>query len=317
MKRNFMLCAVLAAAMLLIPLTAISEPQREPVVNEDPEDSYDGFISVMKTSDGTVEEIPEKEYLVGVLAAEADMSYHDEALKAQCVAGYTYALYTGENGKAQTEGEADITDNTQVHQGYLSKAERQKKWGEKFDENEERAADIVQSVLGQAIYYEDEPIMAVYHALNNGSTQSAQTVWKKSYPYLVKVESPGDKLSVDYSKVVEFTFDEFKEKITKIDGITLGDDESKWIGQVEKNPEKYVLGVYIGGNEVAAADVRTALGLRSCCFDINRSEDKITVETYGYGHFVGMSQYGADYMARQGSDYREILTYYYPNTKIK
>lgn len=314
MKRNFTLCAVLAAAMLLIPLTGIREKAEEPVINVSTQDDYDGFISVMKTDDGVIEEIPEREYLIGALAAEADMSHHDEALKAQCVACYTYALYTK---GSKENGEADISDNTKEHQGYLSKSERQKKWGDNFSKYEEKATDIVESVLGEAIYYEDKPIMAVYHALNSGTTQSAQTVWKKSYPYLVKVESPGDKLAVDYTEKVGFTYEDFKEKITKIDGVTLGEDEEKWIGQIEKNPSGYVLGIYIGGNEVAAADVRTALELRSCCFDVDTSEDEITFETYGYGHLVGMSQYGADYMARQGSDYREILTYYYPNTKIK
>lgn len=314
MKRNFTLCAVLSAAMLLIPLTAIREKPDIPVTNVSTDDSYDGFISVMKTSEGIVEEVPEREYLVGALAAEADMSYHDEALKAQCVACYTYALYTRRN---KSDSGADITDNTQVHQGYLSKAERQKKWGDNFSKNEERATNIVESVLGEAIYYEDEPIMAAYHALNNGTTQSAQTVWKKSYPYLVQVESPGDKLSVDLTKAFDFTYEEFKEKITKIDGVTLGDDEEKWIGQIEKNTGGYVLGLYIGGSEVAGTDIRTALELRSSCFDVNKNEEKITIKTYGYGHLVGMSQYGADYMARQGSDYREILTHYYPNTNIK
>ena len=314
MKRNFILCAVLAAAMLLIPLTAINDSVQKPAVEAPADDEYDGFISVMKTGDGTVEEVPEREYLIGALAAEADMDYHDEALKAQCVACYTYALYT--RGTKTADG-ADITDNTQVHQGYLSKQERQKKWGDDFSKNEDKASAIVESVLGEAVYYADKPIMAVYHALNNGTTQSAQTVWKKSYPYLVSVESAGDKLSVDLTEEITFTYDEFKEKITRIEGITLGDDKDRWIGQIEKNPGGYVLGIYIGAGEVAAADVRSALELRSCCFDVERGEKKITITTYGYGHLVGMSQYGADYMARQGSDYKEILAHYYPGTIIK
>ena len=313
MKRNFMLCAILAAAMLLIPLTAIQKSTEAPAVSIS-EDAYDGYISVMKTAEGLVEEIPEREYLIGALAAEADMSHHDEALKAQCVACYTYALYTREGNGSD---KADISDDTKVHQGYLTKAERKEKWGLGFTENEERATEIVESVLGRMICYGDEPIMAVYHALNNGATQSAQTVWKKSIPYLKSVESAGDKLSVDLEKRVDFTYEEFKEKITKIDGVTLGEDKKRWIGQIEKNIGGYVLGVYVGGSELAAADVRTALNLRSCCFDISRNDEGVTVKTYGYGHMVGMSQYGADYMARQGSDYREILAHYYPGTIIK
>ena len=313
MKRNFTLCAILAAAMLLIPLTAIQKSPEIPVASAN-DDAYDGYISVMKAADGMVEEVPEREYLIGALAAEADMSHHDEALRAQCVACYTYALYTRKNNSTD---KADISDDTNVHQGYLTKNERKEKWGDAFTANEEKATEIVESVLGEAIYYEDEPIMAVYHALNNGTTQSAQTVWKKSIPYLTSVESPGDKLSVELEKKYDFTYEEFREKITKIDRVALSEDKKKWIGQIEKNAGGYVLGVYIGGSELTAADIRTALELRSCCFEISRNDDCITVKTYGYGHMVGMSQYGADYMARQGSDYREILSYYYPHTNIK
>ncbi len=315
MKRNFTLCAILAIAMLLIPLTAIRDRQipTEQTIAQDSD--YDGFISVMKTADGVTEEVPEREYLVGSLAAEADMSYHDEALKAQCVACYTYALYTRESGK--TQNSADITDNPQIHQGYLNQSERKEKWGKDFEKNEERANMVVDSVLGQAIYYNSKPILAVYHALNNGKTQSAQTVWKTSLPYLIQVESAGDKLSVDYSSEVSLSTEDFKEKITKIDGVKLDENKEKWIGQTERNSSGYVMSVHIGGNAVSSADLRTALSLKSCCFTVSTDEDSVTFETYGNGHLVGMSQYGADYMARQGADYREILTHYYPETKIQ
>ena len=149
-------------------------------------------------------------------------------------------------------------------------------------------------------------------------SQTATLMMNGKYANAVLLGEGGEgRCFVDLTAEMTFTYDEFKDKITRIEGITLGDDKDRWIGQIEKNPGGYVLGIYIGSGEVAAADVRSALELRSCCFDVERGEEKITITTYGYGHLVGMSQYGADYMARQGSDYKEILAHYYPGTIIK
>ncbi|MBQ8574749.1 MAG: stage II sporulation protein D [Clostridia bacterium] len=316
MKRNFTVCAILAAAMILIPLAAMKQGETKVVSDIDDPVTTDGYISVMKTENGKVEELDEREYLIGALAAEMDITCHDEALKAQVIACYTYVLYTRENGSSDDLNGADISDSPQTHQGYLNEEQRKKKWGEKFEEYEKKAGEIVDSVSGQAVYYEEKPIMAVYHDLNSGKTQSASTVWKKDVPYLIEVESPGDKLSTAYSSEVSFTYDEFEKMIKKIDGVTLDKDKEKWIGDVKKNGD-YVESVEVCGNKISSVDFRTALDLKSCCFKINSDEDGITVETLGNGHLVGMSQYGADYMSRQGADYREILTHYYPGTKIQ
>ncbi len=315
MKKNFIVCSILAVAMILIPLIAMQEPTNKAVSAIENEDEYyDGYISVMKTKTGEINDLTEREYLIGVLAAEMDLSYHTEALKAQTVASYTYALYISEYG--DVEG-ADISDDSQKHQGYLSKSEREKKWGEKFDEYEKKAEEIIDSVLGIAIYFNDKPIMSVYHDLSSGNTQSAETVWKKDIPYLVQVESPGDKLSTDYSYSVDFSYDEFEKLIKKIDGVEIKGDKENWIGAVEKNESGYAEYVTVCGNKVSSADLRTALSLRSCCLSIECTTEKITVKTLGNGHMVGMSQYGADYMARQGSDYREILSHYYKEVEIR
>lgn len=317
MKRNFTVCAILAAAMILIPLAAMRHGENQVQASPAEPVSMDGYISVMKTENGKVEELEEREYLIGVLAAEMDLSSHAEALKAQVVASYTYVLYMRENGSSADLNGADISDSSQTHQGYLSLEERKVKWGDKFEEYEQKAGEIVDSVKGQALYYDNKPILAVYHDLNNGKTQSALTVWKKDIPYLTQVESPGDKLSTDYSTTVALTYDEFEKMIKKIDGVKLDGNKEKWIGDVEKNGSGYVESVEVCGNEISSADFRTALDLKSCCFSIECSDEKITVRTLGNGHMVGMSQYGADYMSRQGSDYREILTHYYPDTKIQ
>ncbi len=317
MKRNFTVCAILAAAMILVPLITMQENKPTEPVSEINSDGYDGYISVMKSENGTVEELSERDYLIGALAAEADMSYHDEALKAQAVACYTYALYTRHNKATEALNGADISDSPQTHQGYISKEERKEKWGDRFDEYEKKAGEIVDTVIGKAIYFENKPIMAVYHDLNSGKTQSAKTVWGKEIPYLLQVESPGDKLSTDYSTTVSISYDEFETRIKKIDGVKLEGKRKDWIGKVNKNSSGYVESVEVCGNEISSADFRTVFELKSCCFSIESNGERITVRTLGNGHMVGMSQYGADYMARQGSNYREILLHYYRETEIK
>lgn len=317
MRQNITVCALLMAAMILLPLAAMQSDVNAENVNSVPDSEYDGYISVMKTENGKVEDLDTTEYLVGVLAAEVDMKYHEEALRAQAVAAYTYALYIKKSDLSESLNGADISDDPQMHQGYLTVEERKEKWGNNFDEYEKRTKSIVESVKGKMIVYNNEPIMAVYHDLNNGRTQSAQTVWKKDVPYLVQTESPGDRLSNTYSKEEKFTYQQFKELIEKIDGVQLDGESKEWIGKTVKNDDGYVTSVEVCSDSVSSADFRVALGLRSCCFEIDSSDDGITVRTFGNGHMVGMSQYGADYMARQGSDYEEILAHYYKNIEIQ
>lgn len=301
----------------MIPLVAMKTDVEKPMKKNDPDEKYNGYISVMKSENGKVDAIEETEYLKGVLAAEMPMEYHEEALKAQVVAAYTYALHQRQKADSQDLNGADISDDPGVHQGYLSREDRQKKWGDNFEEYEQKAQEIVESVSGVKILYDGQPVLAAYHDINNGQTHSALTVWKKDIAYLQQVESPGDKLSEDYSEDVELTYSEFREMIKKIDGINPEGEEDEWIGGIKKTDGGYVTSVEICSNSVAVADFRTVLGLRSCCFDIISDEDSIKIRTYGNGHMVGMSQYGADYMARQGSGYKEILMHYYKDVEIK
>ncbi len=318
MRRNLIICAILTVSMILIPVFMLKEKrtvstlQTQVVNNENSEQ-----ISVMKSTNGKVISVDEREYLIGVLAAETDLSYHEEALKAQVVASYTYSLYIREKDVSSELNGAQISDDPLVHQGYISPDERKKKWGEKFDEYENKAKRIVDEVYGEAVYYGDKPILAVYHDLNSGKTESAETVWKRKEPYLRQVESPGDRLSSQYSSKKELSYDEFKELISKIDGVELSGDKEKWVGEVAKNNSGYVKSVEVCGEEISSDDFRLALGLKSCCFSITCDENGIIIRIVGNGHMVGMSQYGSDYMARQGADYIEILKFYYSDVEIR
>lgn len=318
MRKYLILCSVLMAAMILMPLTAMEKPKGAVAVDEKITESSDGgVISVMKSESGKVEKTDIKEYTVGALAAEMSMDCHDEALKAQAVACYTYALYCKEKENKDDLNGADISDDSKTHQGYLNKDARKKKWGDSYDEYEKKAEKIVDSVLGKKMTYGGEPILAAYHELCSGKTESAKTVWGEDIAYLQPVTSDGDKLSPDYETTIAFDKEKFSSAIQIIDGIELSDDCEKWIGKTDKTNTGFVRTVEIGGTKVGGNDIKKALGLSSRIFTISYADKRFTVRTVGNGHMVGMSQYGADYMARQGSDWQEILRHYYTGIKIE
>lgn len=317
MKHIFLTCSILTISLILIPLAIMKNTQETPVSAVPAMQENDGYISVMKSENGKVEKVSEREYIIGSLAAEMDFSCHDEALKAQAVACYTYAVYTKNKGVEEDLNGADISDDSGIHQGYINAEERAKKWGENFEKYEKKAGEIVDSIEGKMILYDGKPILAVYHDLNNGRTLDAETVWKEKIPYLVAKESPGDKLSPDYSIEVKFTYDEFRSRLEKIDGVVFNGEKETWIGKSEKTESGYIKNIEICNEKVSSEDFCTALELRSRCFTLKSDENNIKIDVIGNGHMVGMSQYGADYMARQGADYVEILKYYYTNVEIQ
>lgn len=317
MKKYLVLCSVLMAAMILLPLTAMDKPQKSVAAESDNTVSDDGgVISVMKSESGKVEKTDIKEYTVGALAAEMSMDSHDEALKAQAVVCYTYALYCREKADKDKLNGADISDDSKTQQGYLNEDARRKKWGNKFDEYEKKAEKLVGEVLGKKMTYNGEPILAAYHDLCSGKTESAKTVWGEEIPYLQSVTSDGDKLSPNLEKTVVMDKDKFGSAINVIDGIELSDDAGDWLGKIDKTDSGFVRSVEIGDTKVGGNDIKKALSLRSRNFSITYSNGKFTVKTVGNGHMVGMSQYGADYMARQGSDWQEILKHYYTGITV-
>ena len=315
MKKNLLICAVLMTAMIVSPLTAIDRQRTvKPQDKIQAEDT--GIVSVMLSENGKVEKMDEREYVIGALCAEMDLSCHEEALKAQAVACYTYMLYRKNNVDAENFNGADLSDNPSECQGYLNIEARKKKWGDDYEKNEKYAEKIADSVLGKKIIYNGEPILAAYHELNSGTTESASDVWGRDIPYLQQIGSAGDRLSTDYSKTVVMSLSEFMSCAIKIKGVELSDDYNDWLGKSDKTESGYVKSIVLGGKTVSGNDFRKAFGLNSCNFTVSCENEKFTIKTLGKGHMVGMSQYGADYMARQGSTYDEILRHYYKNTKI-
>lgn len=314
-KYRIFAAAILFLCFLVVPLAAL-----EPAVAEEPilptaapEKSPPPAIKVLRSATGKTEELAAREYIFGVVAAEMSMSNHDEALKAQAVAAYTYALC-----KAEQAGSDDfaLSDDPSVHQAYISRAEAMEKWGERAEEYAARLDSITKSVEGQAVYYQGHPILAAYHHLSCGRTLPAAHVWGKDYPYLISVESAGDLLSPSYKKETTISQEKFAE-ICQKNGITLSGEPAEWIKSAENDKYGCVDTITICQSTISGADARKIFGLRSTAFEAKWADGiGFTFSVRGYGHGVGLSQTGANYMALCGSNYTEILGWYYPGTKL-
>ncbi|HZK21396.1 MAG TPA: stage II sporulation protein D [Oscillospiraceae bacterium] len=277
-------------------------------------------ISVFLSANKNVVSVSELEYICGSVAAEMPATYNEQALMAQAVACYTNAVrLKAENTKNTSDTTflgADISNDTSVHQGYLTKEERQKKWGDSFEKYEKKIKDAANSVLGQTLTYKGEPCVAAFHAISTGSTENAEVVWGKNIDYLKSVRSTGDPLSPSYLTTLSLTKEQFCDIAKSLGASPDIEDKSTWIGEIKSTDSKTVTSIEIGGKSFTGAEVRSAYSLKSAAFTVSASDTGVTFKVYGYGHGVGMSQYGADYMARQGSSYEEILKHYYKGASI-
>ena len=285
--------------------------------NTQSNDTEEAVITVFLSKQNKNVTMSEFEYVCGSVAAEMPLSYHEEALKAQAVACYTNCLRLKNSTNKEEINGADISNDITVHQGYITEEERKEKWGEDFNKYESKLRTVVNEVLGEYITYDKKICVAAFSAICTGTTESAENVWGSKTPYLVSVKSEGDKLSPTYSSTVTFSKSQFIS-IMKDLGVSIDSkaDLTEIIGKPKTTKAGTVLKIKIDSEEVTGSDIRTAFSLRSPAFKITATENEVTFNVSGYGHGVGMSQYGADYMARQGSTYDEILKHYYKGAEI-
>ena len=199
----------------------------------------------------------------------------------------------------------------------MNEEQQKEKWGDKYERYHEKILSAVSEVAGEAVTYNSEPIVAAYCAISTGKTENAADIWGGELPYLVSVVSSGDKLSPDCSSTVVLSTEQFRQALSGEGDIQLGDDPSAWIGNIERTEAGAVKNITIGSKTLTGANARKLFSLRSPAFSVEYSNGNFTFNVSGYGHLIGMSQYGADYMARNGSDYKTILTHYYTGTEIK
>lgn len=277
---------------------------------------FDQSVTLTVEIGDTVQELTLGDYLWGVVAAEMPASFEEEALKAQAVAARTYTVYkllhpTGAH-------EADLCSDTGCCQAWISVEDRMEKWG---DEAETLAAKVTQAVTetdGMTVCYGGEPIQAVFHAASDGTTRSAQEVWGADVAYLQSVSSPEGEEVPNYYSTVQVSAADFSAALA---GANLGCDLSgpveSWIGEIRYDEVGLSNSVVIGGAEVPTATLRTLFSLRSSSLSLEAAGDTVTFYVTGYGHGVGMSQYGANALASQGKNWQEILTWYYSGTAVE
>lgn len=319
MKKILCSGLIILSAMFIFPLLGATTEQKPAVSaatklftsKTDKQEKGDTFrICDMQTD--TVSVLTADEYIFGVVAAEMPALYEPEALKAQAVAAYTLACRRRADNKDKSY---DLTTDYTVDQSYISKADAEKRWGDKAEEYSKKIKDAVADVKNLIVTYEGEPITAVYHAISSGKTEDSRDIWGGSLSYLKPVASPGDKLSPDYISEVKVSAEELQKKLG--DECKLSGESAAYFGEPKRTDSGSVLTVPVCGTDINGAKIRSIFDLRSLNFSVKYAKGSFTFTVRGYGHGVGMSQYGANYMAKQGSDFKEILTYYYTGCKVE
>lgn len=277
----------------------------------------DGYFEILNLQTGKVEHVSEKDYVIGAVCAEMPPTFHPEALKAQAVSAHTYALKMKKEQQQNPDPDlkgADFSADPLNWKKYVTKEIAQKKFGDKFEQYWGKIFSAVNDVTDIVMLYDDEPIIAAYHAISSGITESANVIWGGDAPYLKATESYGDNLAPNYETKVCISADKAKRILTQnYPDLKLSSSPSKWFNDVTRSASGSVLNVNLENSDISGTKIRTLFDLRSANFIVNYDSENNNFEftVKGYGHDIGLSQYGADYMAQNGSDFKEILNHYY------
>jgi len=308
---GFVIPSVLLAAVVSLTGHGSEIPNlTEPIfVTETVEKKQEQKMNILLLDEtGRTEQIPLNDYLTSVLLAEMPVSFDEEALKAQSVVARTYTMRAA-SGAGKHERASLCTDSA-CCQGYIDTELYLRKGGSQ--EDLQKIQNLVLSTDGQVLTYEGSLIEATYFSCSGGVTEDAVAVWGTDVPYLQSVVSPGEEHATHYTDTVTFSAADFASKL----GLELSGAPAQWFGAVTYTNGGGVASMTIGGKSFSGTQLRKLLDLRSTAFTVTTQEDTITIQTRGYEHRVGMSQYGADAMAAAGSTYSEILAYYYQGTEL-
>ena len=268
-------------------------------------------VTITVLVNGKAQEMPLETYVEGVTAAEIADDFPVEAIRAQAVAARTYAVYKQSRGRPAEHPDADVCDDYSHCAAYQPDAVKT------FSTGYSRIRKAVRDTAGQILTCDGAPIAAVFHCVSGPKTESAADVWGEDVPYLQSVVSPGGTAFDGYESAVTVSADDFREKAgSAFPAADLSGPPSAWFKASVRSAAGGIKTVKLGGVTVEGTAVRELFGLRSTNFTVTTADDSLTFHTIGYGHGVGLSQYGAKYMAENGADYREILAHYYPGTEL-
>ncbi|MBQ7688117.1 MAG: stage II sporulation protein D [Clostridia bacterium] len=326
MKKVLITAAVAALILVLVPVAVCGAPKKNGGPSQESESTQQNAAQDSRTNDeeesiavflpdaGQTSVLTMEDYVIGAVAAEMPAAYEEEALKAQAAACVTLARYMQRSNRDKKDlNGAVIAADAKKYQGYMTVEEMRSRWGDDFDACYRKIKSAVEAVLPYTVCYDGEPILAAFHAVSSGLTEDAETLWGKKVAYLVNTESEGDRLCPGYASSLTVSPEEFREKI----GFQTEEaDPAKWIGEGEYSKAGTLLKLQTGDKTVSGETLRDLFGLRSNAVKVRFDGGDFVLDVTGYGHGVGMSQYGADYYARQGLTWREILAHYYPGTEI-
>lgn len=279
-----------------------------------PYSGTDENIDVSVLIDGTVENLTMDEYLTHVVAAEMPVSFELEALKAQAVAARTYTLYKMTVEPSEAHPNAHVCGDINCCKAYVSFESLQTQWGDNYDDYLSKISEAVAATDGVVLVYEDEPILAVFHSSSYVVTENSENVWGSALPYLRSVKSPETEEEVpDYNSTVQVSYDDFSATIReRFPDVTFSEDPDSWIANdMVFSGNGRLMSVTIGGVSVKGTELRELFELRSASMSISTSREGVLFSVRGYGHGVGMSQYGANALAKEGKEYADILRWYY------
>ena len=334
MKRSFfLLCAVLFVLGSLLPLAgyrlaktvlgpsapassaAAPEPETPDAASLPPSDRDSETFLIADQSDGAVVSVPRRDYLIGAVAAEMPITWPDEALKAQAIAAHSYALYCRDHAQDPTAGW--LTADPARRQGYLTDAVLHSYWGTDYEANYARLSALADAVLSDVLCYDGAAAGTSYFAISNGRTEASENVWGSALPYLVPVDSSTDLSADNYEVTLTLSAPQVQQLLSS--GLGIAADSAapeRWFGETTLTASGYAASLPVCGQTVSGTALRRALGLRSACFNIRYQDGSFLITTKGYGHGVGLSQWGAKALAEQGWTYEAILTHYFPGTQL-
>ena len=275
-------------------------------------------IKLLHTATGEIQELQLDEYLYGVVSAEMPASYENEALKAQAIVARTYLIYQIKDSGQKHEN-ANVCDSYACCQAWISKEERFANWEEgQREANWQKIVQAVDETAGKIVTYQGAPINAFFHSNSGGITESSVNIWGGiEYPYLQSVETAGEEGYSQYSSEVAFTKEELVNKLKETHPEVEIDWSQENAVQIQEYTESQrVRTIKFGNINIAGTEARTILGLKSTNFAISFSDEKIIFSVKGNGHGVGMSQTGADSLAKQGSTYEDIIKHFYTGVEI-
>lgn len=323
MKKYRLTAFILLVVMIAVPYLAYITNNKMTTEPEKEKPIFDMEISVYRTQSKEVEKIRCYDYICGVVAAEMPANYEAEALKAQTVAAFTYTVNKMNYVKNNPESDighngAFVCDDFSHCKAYLDKDTAKEKWGSSwYNKYYPCIESAVESSLGKIITYNGEAVNAVFHSVSSGKTASAKEIWDSEVSYLQSVECEYDKSAKDFESFLSLSHKEFADKLYSELGITLPQNPSEWSSSITYSESGVVNEFKICDTVLSGTYIRKLFSLRSAVFSFEIKENGVLFTVHGYGHGVGMSQYGANEMAKEGKNCDEILKYFYTGVEIE